>query len=151
MFVTLPRMVIEVRPLQREKAHSPILVTPFPIVTEVRPEQLWNAASPMLVTLLGIVIEVRLLHAKKALFPMLVTLLGMVVFWQPDINVLDAVSIIALQLSRESYFVFPDFTLIEVRPLQPPKAASPMLVTLLPMVIEVRPLQYWNVINIDNQ
>ena len=72
----------------------------------------------MLVTLLPMVIEVRPLQPEKADCPMLVTLLGIFVFGQPAISVLDAVSIIALQLSRESYFVFPASTLIEVRPLQ---------------------------------
>ena len=92
---------------------------------------------------------------------MLVTELGMVVDWQPAIRVLEAVSIIALQFSRESYTVLPLSTTMEVReeqpknePLpmlvtelgkvmevreeQPSKAANPMLVTELPMVMEVR-------------
>ena len=55
----------------------------------------------MLVTLLGMHMEVRL-QPPKALPPMLVTLLGITVFLQPVINVFVAVSIIALQLSRES-------------------------------------------------
>ena len=96
----------------------------------------------MEVTLLGMVMEVRLLHPWKAPCPMEVTLLGIIVFLQPDFNVFDAVSIIALQLSRESYFVLPLSTLMEVRPLQPAKAYSPMEITLLGMVMEVRPLQF---------
>jgi hypothetical protein len=58
----------------------------------------------MLITLLGSVIDVRSLQPEKAFLPMLVTLLGMVVFLHPAINVFEAVSIMALQLSRESYF-----------------------------------------------
>ena len=77
----------------------------------------------MEVTLLGIVTEVRPLQPEKALSPMDVTLLGMVVFLQPCINVLLAVSIMALQLSRESYFVLPLSTLMEAKPLQPQKAS----------------------------
>ena len=69
----------------------------------------------MLVTLLGMVTEVRLVQSSKALLPMLVTLLGIMVFLQPTISVFDAVSIIALQLLRESYTVFPDSTTMEVR------------------------------------
>ena len=67
----------------------------------------------------------------------------MIVFGQPAISVLDVVSIMALQLSRESYFVFPDSTLIEVKPSHSGKIPCPMLVTLLGMVIEVRLLQPW--------
>ena len=62
------------------------------------------------------------------------------VFRQPTIKVFVTVSIIALQLLRESYFLFPDSTTIEVMG-QSSKTCSPILVTLLGMVIEVRPLQ----------
>ena len=72
----------------------------------------------MEVTLFGIEIEVRPLHPRNALKPILVTLFGMTVFLHPAIMVLDAVSIIALQLSRESYLGLPLSTLMEVRLLQ---------------------------------
>ena len=72
---------------------------------------------------------------------MLVTLLGIIVDLQPAIRVLDEVSIIALQLSRESYVVFSPSTMIEVKLKQLEKAASPMLVTLLGMVTEIKSLQ----------
>ena len=49
---------------------------------------------------------------------MLVTLLGTVVFLHPDISVLVEVSMIALQLLRESYFILPETTLMEDRPEQ---------------------------------
>ena len=39
MLVTLPGIVMEVRPLQPLKAEFPMLVTPFGIATEVRPPQ----------------------------------------------------------------------------------------------------------------
>ena len=52
--------MIEVRPLQPEKAFAPILVTLFGIVIEVSPLQSEKALSPILVTLLGILTEVRL-------------------------------------------------------------------------------------------
>ena len=61
-----------------------------------------NASSPMVVTELGIMMEVRLEQPENALSPMEVTELGMAVFMQPAINVLVAVSIMALQLLRES-------------------------------------------------
>ena len=66
--------------------------------------------------------EVRLEQPEKAYSPILVTPLGMIVFLQPNTNVLLSVSIMALQLSRESYFVFSDSTFIEVRPVQLEKA-----------------------------
>ena len=56
----------------------------------------------MLVTLLGNVSSVNSLHQPKAESPMLVTPLGMTLFLHPTINVLVSVSIIELQLSRES-------------------------------------------------
>ena len=107
---------------------------------EVRPELL-KAPSPIFVTLFGILMEVRPEQRENAPEPILVTLLGIMVFLQPKNNVLLAVSIIALQLFRESNVVFPDSTLIEVRPLQPSKAQLPILVTLFGMVTEVRPEQ----------
>ena len=110
MLVTLLGIVMEIRPEQWEKTFSPIDVTLLGIVTEVRPLQREKAPSPIDVTLLGIVTEVRPLQPAKAPTPMLVTLLGIVVFLHPVINVLDDVSIIALQLLRESNLVFPSST-----------------------------------------
>ena len=62
----------------------------------------------------------------------------MIVVLHPFINLLVADSIIALQLSLESYFEFPSSTLIEVRRLQPEKAPSPIVVTEFGIVTEVR-------------
>ena len=53
---------ILVKPLQREKALWPMLVTDIPIVTDVKPSQPRKAYSPMLVTELGIVTDVKLLQ-----------------------------------------------------------------------------------------
>lgn len=50
---------------------------------------------------------------------MFVTLLGITVFLQPAIRVLVIVSMIALQLSRESYTLFPSSTDMDVKPEQP--------------------------------
>jgi hypothetical protein len=90
------------RNLHPLNALLPMLVTEFGMVTEVSPEQLQNAPLPMLVTELGMVTEVRLEQPRNASYPMLVTELGMVVFLQPVINVFVDVSMIALQLLRES-------------------------------------------------
>ena len=68
----------------------------------VRPEQPPNALKSMLVTELGMDMLVRLEQSLNAPIPMLVTELGMTVFLHPDINSFVAVSIIALQLLRES-------------------------------------------------
>jgi EamA domain-containing membrane protein RarD len=57
----------------------------------------------MEVTELGMVTEVSLEQSSKACSPMEVTELGMVVFLQPTIKLFVDVSIIALQLLRESY------------------------------------------------
>ena len=76
----------------------------------------------MLVTLLGITTEVKLEQYRKALDPMLVTLLGIVVLLHPAINVFVWVSIIALQLSLESYVGLPSATAMEVKLEQPSKA-----------------------------
>jgi len=140
MLVTLLGMVMEVRPLPWN-ADCPMLVTLLGMVMEVRPEQPKNALIPMLVTLLGMVMEVRPEQPANAKPPMLVTLLGTTVFLQPAINLFDALSMIALQLSLESYFVFPCATVMEVRPEQTLNAHPPMLVTLLGIVTEVRPEQ----------
>ena len=56
----------------------------------------------MLVTELGMVIEVRPKQSRNAPLSMLITELGIVVSLQPVINVFVAVSMIALQLLRES-------------------------------------------------
>ena len=56
------------------------------------------------VTLLGILIVVNPLHPLKTPLRMVVTLLGMIVFLHPEIKVFDEVSMMALQLLRESYF-----------------------------------------------
>lgn len=83
-----------------------MLVTELPIVAVVKPVHSLKAYRPMLVTELGIVIEVKSKQPEKAPIPMLVTELGISVFLQPAISVLVDVSIIALQLSLESYVVF---------------------------------------------
>ena len=56
----------------------------------------------MVVTLFGMVMEFKPRQPLKAPLPIDVTLFGIIVFLHPAINVLDDVSIMALQLSRES-------------------------------------------------
>ena len=100
MDVTLLGMLIDVNPLQRSKANE-----------------------PMLVTLLGSVIVFKPLQPSKADEPMLVTLLGMVVFLHPKTSVLVFVSIMPLQLLRESYLVFPESTTTDDNALHSEKIA----------------------------
>ena len=115
MLVTLLGIVKDVR-LQYLNARTPMLVTLLGIVTDVRPQP-EKASFPMLVTLLGISMDVRP-QPEKAWSPMLVTLLGIVLLLHPCTKLLVAVSIMALQPSRLSYFGFPSATTIEVIFLQ---------------------------------
>ena len=85
--------------------------------------------------------EVRPEHPRNAFSPILVTLLGIIVFLHPVIKLFDEVSIIALQFSRESYMELPLSTLMEVRPRHAKNAYFPIVVTLLGIVMEVRPSQ----------
>ena len=75
--------------------------------------QLQNALLLMVVTLAGISIDVRPLPLKAST-PIVVTPSGIIVPLHPTTNVFDVVSIIALQLSRESSFVFFVSTVIVV-------------------------------------
>ena len=68
----------------------------------VNPLHLLKACWEMPVTELGISMLVSPLQLRKAQKAIVVTVLGMVLFWQPVIKVLVAVSMSALQLSRES-------------------------------------------------
>ena len=75
-------------------------VTELGMVTVVKPLQPKNAASPMAVTELGMVTLVKSLQRLNADSPMEVMEMGIIVFLQPVIKVFEAVSMIALQLSR---------------------------------------------------
>ena len=68
----------------------------------VKPEQNQKHPFPKLVTELGIVMLVKPEQSLKQYSPKLVTELGIVVFLQPLNIVFVAVSMMALQFSRES-------------------------------------------------
>ena len=72
------------------------------------------------------------------------TLLGILLFLQPKTRVFDAVSIIALQFSRESYIVLPASTIILVKLAQLENAEFPILVTLFGISILVKVAQNLN-------
>ena len=145
MLVTELGRVMEVREVQPLNAEPPMLVTELGMVMEVREEQSSNAQPPMLVTELGMVTEVREEQPLNAWSPMLVTELGMVVDWHPAIRVLEAVSIMALQFSRESYIVLPLSTTMEVREVQLSNTSLVISFTEAGMMIEVREVQLLNV------
>ena len=79
-----------------------MVVTEFGMLMVVRLEQPENASHWIEVTEFGMLMAVRLEQPKNASSPIEVTEFGIVVFLQPAINVLVAVSIMALQLLRES-------------------------------------------------
>ena len=70
-------MVMEVKPVQPEKAQAPIEVTELGIIMEVKPVQFPKAASPIKVTEFGIVMDVNPVQFVKAHSPIEVTELGM--------------------------------------------------------------------------
>ena len=75
---------------------------------------------------------------------MLITEFGITVFIHPAINIFVFVSIIALQLSRESYLLFPVSTSIVIRLEHPLNNPHPILVTNFDMVTQVNSEQFWN-------
>ena len=111
-------MVMDVKPVQPEKARNPIDVTELGMVRDVKPAQPENAQSPIDVTELG-----------------------MIVVLHPVTNSLVEVFTIALQDSLESYTGLPSSTTIDVKSEQPEKAAAPINVTELGMVRDVKPVQ----------
>ena len=118
-----------------------MLVTELGMVMLVSPVQSENADVPMLVIVLGILNSISHVQPLNAYAPMLVTELGITVFLHANIILLVAVSITALQLSRESYLGFPVSTIIDVRPLQSENALPAMFLTELGMVMLVSPVQ----------
>ena len=113
------------------------------MIIDVSDEQPSNAEPPMLVTESGMLIDVNR-QPWNAWSPIFITELGIMVDLQPAIRVLEAVSIMALQFSRESYIVLPLSTNMEVREEQPLNAPVSMLLTELGMVREVREEQPLN-------
>ena len=67
---------------------------------------------------------------EKAYSPNPVTERGIVVVRHPRISTFELLRIMALQLSRESYIVFPLSTFISFKPVQNENAEEAMLVTL---------------------
>ena len=87
--------------LQSEKQSSPMLSTEFDMMTDFRLSHCPKQELPILVTDSGIVI-VSIEEPMKHFTPRLVTVPGISVVLQPFNITFVAVSITALQLSRES-------------------------------------------------
>ena len=73
-----------------------------------------------------------------------VTLLGITVFLHPTMSLLVDVSMMALQLLRESKVALPASTIIDDKAVQPEKTDPATMVTLLGIVTEVRLVQFPN-------
>ena len=100
-----------------------------------------NAHPSIRATGSGIVIDVSPSQLEKASSPMLWMLWGIIVLWQPTINLLVDVSIIALQLSRESYTLFELSITIDFKLMQFDNIYSSMLPTALPIIIDCKFVQ----------
>lgn len=112
-----------------------MLVTPLPIVTEVKPVQPLKAEVPMLLTLSGIVTLVNLVIPLQRPAGILSTAF-------PNVNEV----IVAVKLLKGMEEQFFAFQTTEVKPVHSEKALTPMLVTLLGMVMLVSlfmPLQIY--------
>lgn len=108
---------------------------------DVRSQQPLNALSPIDVTLLGIMMDDSSLQPENAELPISVTEVGIMVPLHPINRVFDVVSIMALQLSRESKIGFPSSTDNEVRFMHPEKTYFPMVFTELGIVTDLKPIQ----------
>ena len=108
-------MVIDVREVQSQKQLDSKLVTEDGMSMDVREEQPRKHSSPKLVTDDGMSMDLREEQSEKQPSPKLVTEDGMTVVLHPRIIVLVDVSIIALQLSRESYTLLFLSTVIDSR------------------------------------
>ena len=124
--------------LQFPKIWTPMLVKPLPMVTDVKLEQPVKAKLPMLVTLLGITMLVRAVQYPKAPPFMFFTVSGiMIVPLQAWTKVLDAVSMMALQLFLESNIGLLVSTVMVVKLAHSLKIPLSMIVTLAGMLTVV--------------
>ena len=88
-----------------------------------------NALYPIEVTLPGITIDFKERQLLNAYSPIEVTLSGMTVDPQPLSSLLVAVSMIPLQLARESYTGLSGLTIMDSKEEQPSNANILILVT----------------------
>ena len=136
-------MVIDFNAVQSSNASSPILIRELPRLTEVKSLQPQKAMLPIVVTELGMVTEV-MPEYSNALSAIEVTPSGIEVPLQPKSRVLVAVSIMALQLERESYTGLSDATFMVVRAILCSNNTLPIFSTPLPMFTEAKEEQLMN-------
>ena len=136
--VTELGMVRDVKPVQPENAEIPIDVTELGMVTDVKPVQPLKVYPSIDVTPSGILRDVKPVQPENAASFIVVTVSGIVVVLHPEINALDAVSIMALQPSLESYMGLPSSTTIDVKLVQSSIVLFAIEVTELGMVREVK-------------
>ena len=111
--VTLSGITIDFKEEQPQNAPSPIEVTLSGIMIDFKKRQLLNAYSPIEVTPSGMTMNSNEEQPLNAYSPIEVTLSGMTVDLQPTSSLLVAVSMTALQLSRESYTALPGLTTMD--------------------------------------
>ena len=88
-----------------------------------------NAYSPIHFTDSGMLMLVSALHCSNAPSPIHVTDSGITVLANPCIRQFVLVSMMALQLFRESYTLFSSATTMLVSALHPSNAQSPIILT----------------------
>ena len=125
--------------LTPSKLLASIFLMPVPKVRVSNAVQLLKISIDIF-TDFGMTMLVRPVQPLKAPSSISVTESGMTVFLHPAIKVLLSVSMMALQLSRESYFSLLYDTTMLVRPVQPEKSEPPITVTDLPMTSSRDPL-----------
>ena len=123
-----------IKPLQFWKAPSPILVIELGRSKSTRPLQPEKAYIPIQVTEEGILISCISEHSKNAQSSIEETSLGIIDVLQPMISLFELVSIMALQLFRESKTGFSLSTTIDSSALHPEKAPLPINDTVLGIV-----------------
>ena len=111
--------IISFRFSHPSNAHPPISVTDSEMLMLVSALHLANAHSLISVTVSGMLMLVSASHSSNALSPISVTDSGITVLVQPCIRRFAFVSMMALQLPRESYTLFPSATIILVSALHP--------------------------------
>ena len=130
-------MIISVRDVL-ENADAPIVVTESGISIEVNFSQPLNALFPIVVTEFGILMSFKPLQPMNELSPMVVTELGITVFEHPLISVLVKVSMMALQLPRESYTLLSSDTERSLKFSQSIIPSCLIIFTELPITIFLR-------------
>jgi hypothetical protein len=133
--------VIFLSEVQPPKTPSPIQVTELGIAILSSEVQFEKAFHPISVTELGIVILSSEVQPSKALSSIFFTESGIIVVLQPATIVFVAVSMMALQPSRESYTELPFATTILSSEVQPEKNLGAFLVTNLGIVILLSEVQ----------